>query len=321
MSAPSLLSFVDAPVVVGDPDGRAAYVNPAFESRFSCQAEAVTGQPLANLFDGGVREAVLGAVAEVCAQGSTVRFRVRQSSVGYAAVASPIVAEDARVGVVILLIETTDKEERLLALQREIQQPLDEFVRVFDELLDQNGGQGDEKHRTLVEDGVRALSRIRKWSEELHNLLGGVRRAASVRPPRLDPGRVVGEAAAQLKDEIETAAVGFEVQVHPDLPQVAGDGSRLELAVKHLLRHRLTDSGTVSSLRVAVRTISRHERTSVVIGVIDAHDGAATPAADPLEPELELLRQVIDELHGDLRVTSDPETGRTTAIRLDALKE
>lgn len=32
MSQPSLLSFLDAPVVVGDPDGRAAYVNPAFEA-------------------------------------------------------------------------------------------------------------------------------------------------------------------------------------------------------------------------------------------------------------------------------------------------
>ncbi len=30
----SLLSFMDAPVVVGDPDGAAVYVNPAFEARF-----------------------------------------------------------------------------------------------------------------------------------------------------------------------------------------------------------------------------------------------------------------------------------------------
>ena len=41
----SLLSFLDAPVVVGDPDGRAVYVNPAFEARFGVAAEGVTGQP------------------------------------------------------------------------------------------------------------------------------------------------------------------------------------------------------------------------------------------------------------------------------------
>jgi nitrogen-specific signal transduction histidine kinase len=320
VSAPSLLSFVDAPVVVGDPDGRAAYVNPAFESRFAVQAQSVTGQPLANLFEGGVREAVLGAVAEVCEQGTTVRFRVRQSSVGYAAVASPIVAEDARVGVVILLIETTDKEERLLSLQREIQQPLDEFVRVFDELLAQSGGKGDEKQRTLVEDGVRALSRIRKWSEELQNLLGG-RRVGPKRTLRFDPGRVVGEVTERMNDEIAAAGVGFQIQVPPGLPRVAGDGARLALALEHLLRHRLSAGGTLKSLRVAVRTLSRQNKSSLVIGVIDLHGGAVSPTADPLEPELELLRQVIDEFGGDLRVTSDPETGRTTAIRLDALKE
>ena len=105
MSSPSLLSFLDAPVVVGDPDGRAAYVNPAFETRFSASAEAVTGEPLASLFEGGVREAVLRAVAKVCEKGTSVRLRVRHAGVGYSGVASPIVAEDARVGVVILLKE------------------------------------------------------------------------------------------------------------------------------------------------------------------------------------------------------------------------
>jgi PAS domain-containing protein len=28
----SLLDFIEAPVVVGDPDGRVVYVNPAFEA-------------------------------------------------------------------------------------------------------------------------------------------------------------------------------------------------------------------------------------------------------------------------------------------------
>ena len=71
----SLLSFLDAPVLVGDPEGRAAYVNPAFESRFGVTAEGVTGRPLAGLFDGALREAMLRAVADVCARGTTARFR------------------------------------------------------------------------------------------------------------------------------------------------------------------------------------------------------------------------------------------------------
>ena len=101
--ARSLMDFVGAPVVVGDPDGRAVYINPAFESHFGISRVAATGQPLASLFEGGGREAVLRAVAEVCAGGETVRIYLKENEVRYMATASPIVAEQGRVGVVILL--------------------------------------------------------------------------------------------------------------------------------------------------------------------------------------------------------------------------
>ena len=133
----SLLSFLDAAVIIGDPDGRAVYVNPAFESRFGIAADAVHDRTLAELFEGGGREAVLNAVAEVCEYGESVRFRVRERGVGFAAVASPIVAEDARVGVVILLKEEVEGIERLLSLHREIQDPLDELANCLELLLEQ----------------------------------------------------------------------------------------------------------------------------------------------------------------------------------------
>jgi nitrogen-specific signal transduction histidine kinase len=72
----SLLAYLDAPVLVGVPDGSAAYVNPAFESKFSVSLESVIGEPLSNLFEGGAREAVLCSVADACDQGKTVRFRI-----------------------------------------------------------------------------------------------------------------------------------------------------------------------------------------------------------------------------------------------------
>ena len=70
----SLLDFLDAPVVVGDPDGRAVYANPAFKDAFSLSDEAMRVQPLAGLFVGGGRVAVLGAVAKVCQGSNPVRF-------------------------------------------------------------------------------------------------------------------------------------------------------------------------------------------------------------------------------------------------------
>ena len=124
----SLLAFLDSPVVVGDPEGHAVYANPAFLASFADRQEQITGRPLSEFFEGGGREGVLAAVAEVCTGGRSIRFRVRHQDVGYAGLASPITSEGTQVGVLILLTEEAVGEERLLAFHREIQDPLDETM-------------------------------------------------------------------------------------------------------------------------------------------------------------------------------------------------
>ena len=78
----SLLDYLETPIVVGDPDGRAVYLNPAFETCFSVWSDASMGQPLAQLFQGGAREAVLRAVASVCGGSGALRFRMREGDAG-----------------------------------------------------------------------------------------------------------------------------------------------------------------------------------------------------------------------------------------------
>jgi hypothetical protein len=169
----SLLDFLDAPVLVGDPDGRAVYVNPTFESRFGVRAADATGLPLAELFGGGGREAVLRAVASVCGGEGTVRFRLREGGEGYAALASPIVAERDRVGVVILLTQELAEDERLLAFHREAQEPLDELERCLSELAERAVGPGGEALRDCVVRGLGQLDSLRKLAESLHGLVQG----------------------------------------------------------------------------------------------------------------------------------------------------
>lgn len=165
-SSRSLLDFLDAPIVVGDPDGRAVYVNPAFESCFAVSRETAKGEPLASLFEGGGREAMLNAVAGVYRGQSSVRFRLREGGVGYAALASPIVVEEGRVGVIILLTEELPIEERLLAFHRDVQEPMDELTRCLSDLILGPAA-------SAAEDGIRALERIRKRMEELQSLMVG----------------------------------------------------------------------------------------------------------------------------------------------------
>lgn len=160
----SLLDFLDAPVVVGDPDGRAVYTNPSFDTAFRTSREEARGEPLASLFLGGGREAVLQAVAQVCSGSSSVRFRLRDGEVGYAALASPIEVEQGRVGVLILLTEEVHVTDLVPILQRDIEEPLDELGRCLGALSEHLP---DEHPRcaAILEEAARALGRLRKRSE------------------------------------------------------------------------------------------------------------------------------------------------------------
>jgi len=171
--AVSLLDFLDAPVVIGDPDSRAVYVNPAFERCSGIDAEAARGRPLAGLFEGGAREAVLRAVAAVFDVGEAVRFRLRMNGVGYAALASSIRSNEKGVGVLILLSEELESESRVLALHREIHEPLDEITRCLAELSEATGGVRSSRYRRAVDDGLRAIGAVRKYAEEIQKIFDG----------------------------------------------------------------------------------------------------------------------------------------------------
>ena len=166
MSSRSLIDFLHTPILVGDAEGRAVYANPSFERDFEVDAQNVVGLPLANLFDGGGREAVLSAVAEVCQGGSEdpARFGVRVGERGYLGIASPVEAEAGRVGVILLLTREPRGEGRLQSFRREILAPLDELAGCFDRIAEWVGGAGAEECEAAMEDGIHAIERMRKWA-------------------------------------------------------------------------------------------------------------------------------------------------------------
>jgi PAS domain S-box-containing protein len=308
----SLLSYLDAPIVVGDPDGRTAYVNPAFEESFSVQADEVTGKPLANLFEGGAREAVLCGVAEACERGENVRFRIRQGDGGFSAVVSPIVSEDSRVGVVILMVEAAAYDERFLSVYREVVEPLDALVEVLHDVLAQIRGQRAEYYRSVIEDGIHALGRIRCWSDEKFDLLSGAPRPTSDSGASFDVAPVVRAAGEQMGDEFTERGVKLEVQPAYGLPPVVGESVCLEQALVHLLRKRLEVAPKSASVVLSTRCL---DVDGVLISIVDAAPSGESGADVDAEPELVL--ELVRDLGGTIRTTIDPIAGRTTAIRLD----
>ena len=168
-----MLDYLDAPILVGDPDGRVVHLNPSFESRFQISLDQARGKELATLFEGGAREAVLSAVAKVCGGSGPVRFPLREAGCGYLAVASPISAEENRVGVVILITVELSSDRRMIECAKEIQEPLEELTRCLGEFAEQVGGRRAERYRLMLEDVANTVELLRKRSDELQSLLSG----------------------------------------------------------------------------------------------------------------------------------------------------
>lgn len=319
MDGISLLNFLDAPFVVGDPDGRIVYVNPAFARCFANGSADVVGTEMAAVFSGGGREAMLSAVALVCGKGRTVRFRIREEGRGFLGVASPIEATasvradspEGRLGVVILLLDEPGMDARLASVQREIQEPLEEAIACLDELIDQTGGRRNERFRAAVERGAGALSRARKWAVELTAALEG--RPSKGSGETLDPVHVLRQAAARVATLFEEAGVALDVLVPAQLPIASGDGERLETALVRLLRLRMAKAEPGSAVMLAGR---RMGRDAVLISVVDRPRRAGAPDEDHDDREPKSLCEAVEPLGGRVHTVSIANAGRATAVRL-----
>jgi hypothetical protein len=311
----TLLSFLDAAVVIGDPEGCAVYVNPAFEARFERAVGRVPGAPLAELFEGGAREAVLRAVVVACKQGESVRFRLRDGAVGFSAVASPIQAQGEQVGVVILLKEEVEGLERVLALHREMERPLDELAQTLQQLAELPAGARDARLRTLLADAQQALGRLRKGADEVHALLTGGRgpsadgSAAAAGAKSFEPAALLHRIAARAERGLGGAGTAIEVLAAPGLPSVPGDPRRVEALLARLLESRLAAGGALDRLVLSARAVGAGAQRALLISLSEL--GAAGSAPDAAH-----LREEAAALGAELRSVAQPRLGRATTLRL-----
>ena len=308
--AESLLSYLDTPIVVGDPDGRAVYVNPAFEERFPRAGKSALGLPLAELFDGGAREAVLRGVVTACESRETARFRLRAGDVGYSAVASPISSSGQAVGVVILFKEELGEAERLLQIHREMQGALDDLAGTLDTLLEQTGGRRNPQHRVLVEDGIRSITRVRKWSEEMQAAIAG--RPVASHSERIATAEVLARVAERAERRAESGGVPLTLLVPGTLPEIVVDEPRLSGVLQRMLDARLAAQPAAERITVGARLAGAGAERALLISFSELRAGGYdAPFADVA---------VVDEALGQLGATkhgiSIRRLGRSTVLRI-----
>lgn len=308
--AESLLSYLDAPIVVGDPDGRAVYTNPAFEERFPRGDKSALGLPLAELFDGGAREAVLRGVVAACEQRATARFRLRAGDVGYSAVASPIETAGQAVGVVILFKEELGEAERLLQLQRDMQSTLDELGGTLDALLEQTGGRRSPQHRTLVEDGVRSVMRMRKWSEEMQAVIAG--RPTKQQRERIASAELLKRIAERAERLGESVGCAVRLLVPGTLPEVVADEGRLAGVLQRMVEARLNAAPPPATLVIAARLCGKSNERALIVSLTELRDGGyQAPFADG-----PVLDEALATLGAKRHALASPALGRATVVRL-----
>jgi len=300
----SLLDFLDAAVLVADPQGSAVYANPAFEHCFEVRAKGITGKRLSEIFGGGARESVLSALARACVQSGRVRFMIRHNQKGYEATASPILSDGMRVGVLLLFNEEVDDKEQLLALQRKLQDSIESLQGIVDALK----GPQLPSPSALAEDAGQVTEALRLLSDALLHLTGMREEAVEGR----NPEDVVREAVATVAHDAELARVQLEVEVLGDLSPMHGDTDLLCAALVELLLDRFAKLPRKAWLTLTVKEIGSGSRG--MLQIVLKEEYSVSSAAEGLGEVPPAVKDAVYALLGDVRIAPTPLGGRETVM-------
>lgn len=305
----SLLAHLQTPILVGDPDGCIVYANPSFRDRF-CQAdEDPMGQPIAMVFGGGAREVVLTATAEVLERGQPARLQLREGDYGYIGLASPIEAEDDRVGVVMVLLEEQSDEDYLTGLADEIGDPIAKAMQTLQGLSQSLGSRLGDEQQAIFERGLRSIETAQKWLRELQVALRG----GKPQRGRFDISNSILRVAERLTNDTEIQ-LDLEVLMPPNLPRVAGTSVVFERLLTQLVHQRIDEAKSDEPLTLLARTLGGHQPRGVLVSLVDIPDPSRRNATG--QPP-EAVQQGVASMGGEVLCVEDSSAGRVTSIRLE----
>ena len=266
------------------------------------------GQPLAMVFGGGAREVVLKATAEVLQRGKSARLQIREGSSGYLGLASPIEAEDDRVGVVMVLLEEQTNEDYLTGLADEIGEPLAAATRAMSTLSAGLDPSRSEEAHALLERGLHAIDTAQKWLRELQVAIRG----GKPKPGRFDVANAIHRVAERFHQELQ-GRTELDVLMPPDLPRVAGTTAVFERLLSQLIRQRLDESRSGSPLILMARIQAGDPARGVLVSLVDQPDASRR---DTTGQPPESVLQGVASLGGDSVCVEDSVAGRVTLLRL-----
>lgn len=304
----SLLGFVDTPILVGDPDGCIVYANPSFRRYFGVDGDELIGQPLAMVFSGGAREVVLSVTASVLAGGEPARVRLREDGLGFTGLASPIEAEDDRVGVIMVLLEEDSKDDGFSRLIDDASLPLQASFKKLEALSTPILARVPEAQREAYTEALAGLEDARNALRELQLVARGGRAKQNRFDLSNSVQRVADRVTRDADDELD-----LEVILPPNLPRVEGMGASFERILINLVQQRIEESKAGHPLTILARESDEANRASVLVSLVDVPDPALrTGSGRPPEA----LQQGIENMGGETICVEDSMLGRVTSMRL-----
>jgi signal transduction histidine kinase len=174
----------------------------------------------------------------------------------------------------------------------------------------------DDARAGAVLDGIRAMVRRQRFAVRPVDVPGLIRSVLALAGPRLTAERI-----------------GVTVSCDPGIPQVAGDEILLQQALLNLIGNSaegIRESAGVRQLPGAITIRARREGQSIEVAVIDNGGGIVdhmeervlepfeTTKQDGLGMGLPIVRAIIEQHEGRLRLENDPGTGLTASLRLPA---
>ena len=304
----SLLGHLDAPILVGDPEGCIVYANQSFRDHFCRHDEDPVGESLAMVFGGGAREAVLMATAEVLQRGQAARLNIREGGNAYTGLCSPIEAEDDHVGVVMVMLEEQSNEEHLTGLADEIGEPIAEALQSMHQLSEKLTVTLLDDQQRLLENALRQMETAQKWLRELSVALRG----GKAQQGRFDVANVVLRVSERVAHDVPSS-VDLEVLMPPNLPRVSGTTVVFERVLSQLLRQRIDESKTGQPITILARAVGGDQAKGVLVSVVDVPD---EDRRDPTGHPPESLKHAISQMGGEVICVEDAKLGRVTSMRL-----
>lgn len=323
------------PVIVADGEGLVTRINPAAERLFGARTDTLgksidtvahdprIAQSVADVLRSQVPAASEDAAAVLpwAVDGARRAFRIRST---------PMKDADGRlVGVVTLLEDITHlsevsrlKSEFIAAASHELRTPLTSVQMGIHLLLESNTGILNERQQEILQVCREDTARLDRLMRELLDL-------STIESGAVAPQLVPTQLATLLADAInpvrlqaEARGVRLDIEVLPDLPQVAVDRSQIERVIGNLVTNAMRATPAGGTITVAATP----RADEVAISVTDS--GAGIPrdylprifepfVQVPHMPGggaglgLTISRRIVEGHGGRLTVQSEPGRGST----------